>query len=247
MEIYYSILFFLFGVAFGSFYNVVGMRWPAGKSIVQPGSHCDACQKPLKALDLIPVLSYVLLRGKCRQCGEKFGAFHALIELFTGLLFVLAYVHFGFTAELIVALLFISLFAIITVSDICYMIIQDKVLLIFGSLIVIGRIISPLTPWWDTIAGAVFGFGLLLLVSMFSKNGMGGGDIKLYFVIGLVLGVKLTFISIFLSSVIGLIVAVFLKRGFGKTIPFGPSIAVGSLIAYFYGSELFDWYTSLFF
>lgn len=130
-------------------------------------------------------------------------------------------------------------------SDILYQIIQDKILLALGLPILIMRFFSPLDPWWDMFAGAFFGFGLFLLLAIFSKGGMGGGDIKLYFVIGLILGVKLTFISIFLSAVIGLVIALILKKGFGKTIPFGPSIAVGSLISYFYGNELFNWYLDL--
>ncbi|MBQ0140227.1 MAG: prepilin peptidase [Kurthia sp.] len=245
MVIYYSCVIFLFGAAFGSFYNVVGLRLPKGKSIVSPPSQCENCHYQLKPLDLIPILSFIFLKGKCRKCGVKIGAFHTLIELFTALLAVAAYLKFGFSVEVFVAWLMISLFAIITVSDLLYQIIQDKILLFFGIPILILRFFSPLDPWWDMFAGAFFGFGIFLLLSILSHGGMGGGDIKLYFVIGLVLGIKLTFVSIFLSAVIGLIAAIILKRGFGKTIPFGPSIAIGSLLAYFYGNNLVDWYMNL--
>lgn len=246
LEIYYAIVLFILGSAFGSFYNVVGVRLPENRSIVHPPSHCDACKTRLKPLDLLPILSFLLARGKCKYCGVKYGSFHFFIELFTGLLFAFAFIQLGWSTELIVSLLLISMLAIITVSDICYTIIQNKILLVFGTALFIGRLISPLDPWWDMFAGAIFGFGLFFLLAVFSKGGMGGGDIKLYFVIGLTLGFKLTFVSIFLSSVIGLFVAVILKRGFGKTIPFGPSIAVGTLIAYFYGHDLFNWYMNLF-
>lgn len=244
--LYYSCVIFLFGAAFGSFYNVVGLRLPQGKSIVSPPSQCENCHYQLKPLDLIPILSYIFLKGKCRKCGVKIGVFHTFIELLTALLAVAAYLILGFSLELIIAWLLISLFAIITVSDLLYHIIQDKILLAFGIPLLILRFFSPLDPWWDMFAGAFFGFGLFLLLAIFSRGGMGGGDIKLYFVIGLVLGLKLTFLSIFLSAVIGLIVAIVLKRGFGKAIPFGPSIAVGSLISYFYGNDLINWYLNLF-
>lgn len=222
------------------------MRWPKGESIIRPGSHCENCQTPLTVRDLVPVFSYLFLRGKCRTCGAKYGPFHVIIEALTGILFAYAYAQLGFSKELVVALSLISLLAIITVSDLLYTIIQDRVLLIFGALIAIMRIISPLQPWWDAILGAVFGFSLLLLLSILSKGGMGGGDIKLYFVLGLVLGLKLTFLSLFFAALIGLIVSIILRRGFGKTIPFGPSIAVATLIVYFHGDAIFNWYLHLF-
>lgn len=246
MELYYTIVFALIGLVCGSFFNVVGMRWPKGESIIRPGSHCENCQTPLTVRDLVPVFSYLFLRGKCRTCGAKYGPFHVIIEALTGILFAYAYAQLGFSKELVVALSLISLLAIITVSDLLYTIIQDRVLLIFGALIAIMRIISPLQPWWDAILGAVFGFSLLLLLSILSKGGMGGGDIKLYFVLGLVLGLKLTFLSLFFAALIGLIVSIILRRGFGKTIPFGPSIAVATLIVYFHGDAIFNWYLHLF-
>ncbi|MEN0587686.1 prepilin peptidase [Kurthia gibsonii] len=246
MELYYTIVFALIGLVCGSFFNVVGMRWPKGESIVRPGSHCESCQTPLTARDLVPVFSYLFLRGKCRTCGATYGPFHVIIEALTSILFAYAYAQLGFSKELVVALLLISLLAIITVSDLLYTIIQDRVLLIFGTLIAIMRIISPLQPWWDAILGAAFGFSLLLLLSILSKGGMGGGDIKLYFVLGLVLGLKLTFLSLFFAALIGLIVSIILRRGFGKTIPFGPSIAVATFIVYFHGEAIFNWYLHLF-
>lgn len=243
--IYYSCFIFLFGAALGSFYNVVGLRLPKGKSFVKPSSQCGNCHYELKFLDLIPIISFIFLKGKCRKCGVEIGMFHTFIELFTAILFVVAYVELDFSLELVIVWLYISLFAIITVSDLLYHIIPDKILLAIGIPILILRFFSPLDPWWDMFAGAFFGFGLFFILAIFSRGGMGGGDIKLYFVIGLVLGFKLTIVSIFLSAVIGLVVAIVLKRGFGKTIPFGPSIAIGSLLAYFYGAKLVDWYMNL--
>ncbi|AMW99498.1 prepilin peptidase [Rummeliibacillus stabekisii] len=251
MDIVYAIVCMVFGFAFGSFYNVVGLRVPRHESIVSPPSHCEGCGRRLSALDLVPVLSYLFLGGKCRTCDAKIGFFHPFMELLTGLFFGLAYLHFGPSRELIVALLFISLLVIITVSDIVYMLIPDKVLLPFALILIILRVVSPLEPWWDAFAGAVIGFSILFLIALVSKGGMGGGDIKLFFVIGLVLGIQHTMLALFLSALIGLVAGLigilWQKKGRKQPIPFGPWIALASLIVYFYGENLLEWYSNLFF
>ena len=132
MEIIYMTLFFIYGIVFGSFFNVVGLRVPKKESIVSPPSHCTACHRKLGILDLIPVFSYLFLHGKCRGCDAKISPIYPFMEFVTGVLFMLAYVMLGFSWELTVALIFISLLVIITVSDIAYMLIPDKVLLPFA-------------------------------------------------------------------------------------------------------------------
>lgn len=250
MEYVYTVFAFIFGLVFGSFFNVVGLRIPAKESIVNPPSHCTSCGNRLNALDLIPVFSYIFLRGKCRNCGEKISPIYMIMELLTGLLFVLAYWKIGFDVELFVALLFISLLVIISVSDIAYMLIPDKVLLFFLPFLIIGRVLSTLDPWWDSILGAVVGFGILYIIAIISKGGMGGGDIKLFFLIGLVLGTMNTLLTLFIASLIGMVVGILIiiKRGQGRKTPvkFGPFIAIGALSAYFYGDLIFDWYIGLF-
>ena len=250
MDIMYTIVFGIFGLVFGSFYNVVGLRVPQGESIVNPPSHCTRCGKQLTAFELIPIVSYLIQRGKCKGCGVKVSPIYCFTELVTALLFALCYVKFGFSAELAVALLFVSLLVIINVSDIAYMLIPNKILLFFLPLLVIGRIVSPLEPWWDGVLGAVVGFSILLLIAVVSKGGMGGGDIKLFFLLGLVLGTIQTLLTLFLASVVGMIVGIIVLkvRGQGRKtpVPFGPSIAVGALIAYFYGEQLIEWYWQLF-
>ncbi|KUP06971.1 prepilin peptidase [Bacillus coahuilensis m2-6] len=244
------ILFFLYGTIFGSFYNVVGLRIPVGQSIVRPRSSCPTCSHELTAKELIPVLSYVIQGGKCRQCQAGISLFYPIMELLTGLLFLVTYIHFGFSPNLIIGLTLCSLFIIITVSDLKYMIISDRVLLFFASVLFIERLIFPLTPWWSSFLGAVVGFLLLLIISVVSRGGMGGGDIKLYAVIGLALGVKLTLLSFFLATLVGTVVGVIgMIMGMvhkGKPMPFGPFIAIGSLLAFFYGNELILWYLDLF-
>ena len=249
MDMMYTIVFGIVGLVLGSFYNVVGLRVPKGESIVSPPSHCTSCKKQLTALELIPVFSYLMQAGKCKGCGVKVSPIYCFTEIVTALLFALCYVKFGFTAELAVALLFVSLLVIINVSDIAYMLIPNKILLLFFPLLIIARIISPLEPWWDSLLGAVIGFGLLLLIAVISKGGMGGGDIKLFFLLGLVLGTIHTLLTLFLASVVGMIVGIIMlkvrSQGRKTPIPFGPSIAVGALLAYFYGEQLIEWYWQL--
>lgn len=251
MALFYTCLFFIYGLIFGSFFNVVGLRVPKKESIIAPPSHCPICNHRLGVLDLIPVLSYVFLRGKCRKCKTKISAIYPFMELMTGLLFAFSYWMIGFQIELLVALLFVSLLIIITVSDIQYMLIPNKILLPFGIVLLILRFIFPLSPWWDSLAGAMIGFGLLLFIGIVSKGGMGGGDIKLFFVIGLVLGTLHTVLTLFLAALIGSVIGLIILRIKGKgrktPIPFGPSIAFAALIAYFFGTELVDLYGNLFF
>ncbi|MGN7478849.1 prepilin peptidase [Solibacillus silvestris] len=246
MAIMYTIFAGILGLVFGSFYNVVGLRVPKKESIVAPPSHCISCNRRLHALELVPVFSYLFLRGKCRTCGAKVSPIYAFTELVTGLLFAFATWQLGLTAELMVALLFVSLLVIINVSDIAYMLIPDKILLFFLPLLIIGRILSPLEPWWDSIIGAGLGFSLLLLIAIISKGGMGGGDIKLFLLIGLVLGTFNTLLTLFLASIIGMIAGLIMlkirRQGRKTPIPFGPSIAIASLIVYFYGEQIISIY-----
>ncbi|TWT26265.1 A24 family peptidase [Planomicrobium sp. CPCC 101110] len=246
MTITYAVFFFIFGLVFGSFFNVVGLRVPKKESVAYPPSHCTNCSRQLTALDLVPVLSFLFLRGKCRTCGSKIHWIYPLMEFITGALFTLSFLHFGFTPELAIALLFVSLLVIITVSDIAYMLIPDRVLLPFVAILLVLRFVIPLDSWWDSLLGAVVGFSLLLLIAVLSKGGMGGGDVKLFFAIGLVVGTMGTFMTLFFASLIGAVVGIIqlrvTKQGRKTPIPFGPSIAVGALIVYFYGFNILDWY-----
>ncbi|KEF39450.1 prepilin signal peptidase PulO-like peptidase [Schinkia azotoformans MEV2011] len=239
--------FFILGLIFGSFFNVVGLRIPNGQSIVFPGSHCPNCQKTLSSVELIPVFSYLLQKGKCRNCHTKISPIYPSFELLTGMLFAFSYFYFGFTFELLVGLTLISLLMIIVVSDFKHMIIPDKVLLFFVPLFIVERTFIPLGPWWNPLLGAIAGFGLLLLIAIISKGGMGGGDIKLFAVLGIVLGWKLVLFAFFMSTlfgtVFGLIGMLLKKVERGKPMPFGPYIALGTLVAYFYGENLIGWYS----
>lgn len=250
MNIVWIILFFIYGIIFGSFFNVVGLRLPKKESIVSPPSHCTSCNRRLRLLDLVPIFSYIALRGKCRGCGHKISPVYPLIEFATGALFAFSYIKLGFSLELIIALLFVSLLVIITVSDLSYMIIPDRVLLPFAIALLILRWIIPTSPWWDSLLGAAVGFCVLYVIAVVSKGGMGGGDIKLFFVIGLVLGTMNTLLTLFLASLIGSIVGIYVlkKTGKGRKTPvaFGPSIAAAAILSYFFGAHFVEWYQHLF-
>lgn len=244
----YTYLFTL-GLILGSFFNVVGIRIPKGQSIVKPPSHCPQCNERLRFLDLIPVLSYLSFRGKCRHCKGRISPVYPLMELATAVLFTISPLMVGWSKELMIALALISLLVIIFISDIHYMIIPDKVLLFFLVILVVLRFIQPIDPWWSPIAGALVGFFIMYAIAIVSKGGMGGGDIKLFFVLGIALGLQGTLITIFLSAFFGAIIGMVgmtigkVKRG--KPMPFGPFIALGALVAYFFGQELLQIYFQL--
>ena len=233
----------------GSFYNVVGLSVPINQSFTTRRSACPNCRKTLSALELIPVLSYVIQGGKCRGCKARISPLYPMIELLTGVLFVTAPLVLGWQIELVVAWTLISIFIIITVSDIKYMLIPDKILIVFAGIFLVERIFIPLTPWWDSLLGAVIGFTILLVIAIVSKGGMGGGDIKLFALIGFVVGTKVMLLSFMLSTfygaffgILGLIFKVF-KRG--EPIPFGPFIAAGTLTAYYFYDEIIRTYLQI--
>lgn len=241
---------FITSLMLGSFFNVVGLRVPLKQSIVKPRSHCPSCGHTLGPLELIPVLSYIIQGGKCRRCKASISPLYPIVELMTGVLFVFAPFVIGWVPELFIAWTLISLFIIVFVSDVKYMIIPDKVLLVFAVIFLLERIFLPLIPWWDSIAGAAAGFGLLLFIAVISNGGMGGGDIKLFAVIGFALGTKLVLLSFFFATlfgaVFGLVGRLIGKLEKGKPIPFGPFIGLGTLCAYFYGDTIVYWYLNSF-
>lgn len=237
MEIIVSIWMFMMGTIFGSFYNVVGLRLPKGESIVSPGSHCMTCNHKLTAIELIPIISYFLSKGKCKHCGAKISYIYPLFEAACGLLFALSYLSFGVTPDLIIALTFISMMVIIVVSDYSYLIIPDSILIIFGSLLafeitLISGFETLFTSLMNGLGAMIFMFALKKFGDfLFKKESMGGGDIKLMFIIGFVLSFPLSIVSVFLASLIGLPISlVYLNKSNDHVIPFGPFLALGSII-----------------
>lgn len=254
IDILYSTTAAIFGLILGSFYNVVGIRVVKKQSIAHPPSHCVHCNHELKALDLIPVLSYVWLRGACRYCRSRISPIYPIGELSTALVFALLTWQVGPSPELIIGLFFGSILMICSISDIRYMIIPDKIVLVglVGGFLL--RLwVHPL-PLWNYVLAFLIGGGLLYGIALASvlilkKEGMGGGDIKLFAVIGIVLGMKLTLFTLFMASLLGVLYGLIqmLTRSYRRDqpMPFGPFIAGGALIAYLWGDILVHSYLSL--
>lgn len=242
------IYLFVLGLILGSFFNVVGLSVPAGHSFANRRSACPSCGRTLTFFELIPVFSYMLQVGKCRGCKARVSPLYPAVEMLTGVLFASAPIFLGWSGELLVGWILISLFMIIFVTDVAYMLIPDKILLFFIVIFIVLRVSLPLTPWWDSIVGAAVGFSLLLSIAVVSKGGMGGGDIKLFAVIGFVLGMKMVLLSLLfaclygaLLGIIGLLTGILKKK---TLIPFGPYIVFGTLTAYFWGDSLLHWYVT---
>jgi len=240
---------FVVGAVLGSFFNVVGLRIPLKQSISVPRSACPKCGHTLKPWELIPIISFLIQKGKCGSCKARISPLYPIVEMITGLLFIMAPIKLGWTFELVIAWTLISLLMIIFVSDIAYMLIPDKVLLFFSAVFLAERLYLPLSSWWDSLVGASTAFLLLLLIAVISKGGMGGGDIKLFAVIGFVMGTKLVLLSFFISTlfgaIIGIIGIVFKVFKRGEPIPFGPFIVAGTLTVFFYGKDIIQLYLQL--
>lgn len=237
MVIYFAICFFIFGTIFGSFFQVVGERLPNEQSIVKPSSHCPKCMHKLGPLELIPIFSYLIQKGRCKHCHSKIPKLCPIFEAFSGLLFMLAYLSFDLSLELIISLLFISMLLIIYVSDCAYMIICDEVLIVFTILIGIAKLfINGYTDVFSSLLNGLIAFGFMYLLKllgnfMFKKESMGDGDIKLMFVFGFVLGWQMAIISIFIGSIVGLPISLYIAMSKKEhIIPFGPFLNTGALI-----------------
>lgn len=250
MTLFISFYLFILGLILGSFYNVVGLRVPVRESIVHPPSRCSSCETRLKFLDLIPVVSYFISRGKCRHCGTRVSPLYPLGELATGLLFVWMYLTFGISWETLIGLLLVSLSVIITVSDLKYMLIPNRILLFFAPLFLVVRFLYPLESVWLHLWGALVGGGVLLLVVILSRGGMGLGDVKLLLLLGWVLGlyhvIPAFILSCLIGSVVGGVLMLFKIVKPKQPIPFGPFLLIGALISFVYGSTIIEFYLSIF-
>lgn len=246
-----SIIALVLGMVVGSFLNVCICRMPKDESIVSPPSHCPQCSYQIKWYDNIPLLSYLLLRGKCRGCSAHISLQYPLVESLNGILTLFLFLRFGLTPVFAAFFLFCSALVVITFIDIEHQIIPDEISL---PGIVIGFLFSFFLKghsWVNSLVGILAGGGSLLLVAycyqlLTGKEGMGGGDIKLLAMMGAFLGWKAVPFIIFSSSLIGSIVGVSMmllqKKDSKLAIPFGPYLAIGALLYIFYGQPLISWY-----
>ena len=256
MDILLIFLFALLGLIVGSFLNVCIDRLPRNESIVYPPSHCAVCQHKLAVKDLIPLFSYLRLRGRCRYCQASIPRKLFWVELATGLIFAFLYWHYGLSTELGVMAFYACLFTIIFVIDLEHGLILNKA--VYPG-IVVALLLSLLPhPWltqWvvagiaNAALGGAVGFVILFLIAIVSRGGMGWGDVKLAALIGLATGFPLVFFSLIMGAILGGIVAVALmiakKKTRRETIPFGPFLAVAAMITLLWGSNILNWYLGL--
>jgi len=244
----------LFGAMVGSFLNVCISRLPKGESIVTPGSHCPDCGHPIKFYDNIPLISYLLLRGKCRSCKGAISAQYPLVEGVTALSSLLLFSKHGLSLSYLFYFSFIAALIVITVIDLYHQIIPD-VISIPGIVVgLLGALIIPYITFFNSLIGILLGGGSLFLVAtlyqwLFKREGMGGGDVKLLAMIGAFLGWEAVILTILLSSLVGSITGIVIMALKGKdfkyAIPFGPFLSLGAVIALFGQSEIVSWYLQL--
>ncbi len=249
-------LVFLFGLFIGSFLNVCIYRIPRNESIVYPGSHCPTCGAPLRFLDLIPVMSYLMLSGRCRYCKCPISPRYPIVELTTAILITLQawrqginlsfFLFAGLTAALVAA----------AMIDYDHQIIPDSLVLTI-TLLGLAHLFIVLLPQLgfsvllDRTAGFLLGGSLFLLIAVVSRGGMGGGDIKLTAALGLWFGWRELLLLVFVAFVSGALVSVLLlvthTKGRKEGIPFGPFLALAAYLVSLFGSELINWYLRTFF
>ena len=251
---YYDInvvLIFILGLIVGSFSNVCIYRIPRNESIIYPASHCPKCHTTIKPKDNIPLLSYILLKGKCRNCKTKISIQYPMVEFLSGLIYLIIYLIYGLSVQTLIYTILSSALIIIAFIDLNEQIIPDVISL---PGIVTGFIISFFVPYISFInsaLGVVVGGGIILVISLggsviYKKEAMGGGDVKLAAMIGAFLGWRYIIISLFLGFFLGalagiiLIIAKIKKRE--DVIPFGPFIVLGSLITLLWGEQIISWY-----
>jgi leader peptidase (prepilin peptidase) / N-methyltransferase len=246
----------LFGLAFGSFFNVLIYRLPNDMSLLKPPSHCPKCDNPIKFYDNIPILSFIILGGKCRRCGVKISWRYPAVEALTGILAVIAIYHFGFTIKGLEAAMLSLLFVPIFFIDLEHWIIPDSLDLPW---ILVGLALAFVSGgfvgWKGALIGAIVGGGLFFLIMQlgkvaFKKEAMGFGDVKFAAMLGAFLGGWKLLLIMILASFLGSVVGVTLiissnKKGKPTYVPFGPFLVIAALIAIYFGDSIIGAYLHL--
>jgi leader peptidase (prepilin peptidase)/N-methyltransferase len=249
-----NIILIIFGAVMGSFLNVCSIRLPKEESIVAPGSHCPQCKKPIKFYDNIPLVSYLLLKGRCRYCHSPISIQYPLVEGITALGSLILFMKFGPSLSYLIYFAFVAALIVITVIDLYHQIIPDVISLPGIGVGLLASLIIPQITFLNSLLGVLLGGGSLFLVAtlyqwLFKREGMGGGDVKLLAMIGAFLGWKAVILTILLGSLIGSITGIIIMVSKGKdfkyAIPFGPFLSLGAVIALFYGPSLINWYLYL--
>ncbi len=249
-NILFSLFNFILGAVVGSFLNVVIYRVPRNESIIKPPSHCPVCGHTLQWYDMIPIVSYILLKGKCRYCGAKVSIKYPLIEALTGFAFVGVGLRFGWSLQFFEYITFSALLIAIGFIDLFDGVVPD-VIVIPGA--IVGLVFSALqgkAALFSSIFGLLFLFGVFALIIVVTRGGMGQGDATFGAMIGSFVGFKFSVVVLVLSFILGAIIGVILmstSRKSGKdAIPFGPYLAIAAYIVALYGYKILLWYTRIF-
>jgi leader peptidase (prepilin peptidase)/N-methyltransferase len=261
MEVLLTVIFTLFGVAVGSFLNVCIDRLPAGRSLVYPPSQCDTCQHGLSPQDLIPVFSYLWLRGRCRYCQARIPQRMLLVEVLSGIYFFLAFWRFSLSAEFAITAFWGCVFLVIMFVDWEHKLILNKVTYPAAVVALIILAVNSFLPGRGLLANLVFlpepsilsgviggaiGFAFFLMVLFINPKGMGMGDVKLGGLMGLVVGFPLVIVALFIGIFIGGMVAVALlllgMKGRKDVIPYGAFLAIGPMVTLLWGNDIIIWY-----
>jgi leader peptidase (prepilin peptidase)/N-methyltransferase len=242
-----NIFAFIVGAAIGSFLNVCIFRIPAESSIIKPSSQCPSCHHPIRFYDNIPIISFILLRARCRDCGEKISWRYPLIELITALLTLLLFMKFGLTLNFLVFFIFTAVLIVISFIDLDHQIIPDILSLPGIPIFFLAAVFIVKVPWHEALIGLLVGGGVLFLIALIyefitKREGMGGGDIKLLAMIGGFLGWKsLIFVLLFSSlagAIVGITAMVIKKQDMKYAVPFGPFLSLAA-IAYIFWGDVF--------
>lgn len=244
---------FVFGVGccMGSFFNVVVHRLPAKESLVHPGSHCPKCNNAIAFYDNIPILSYLLLMGKCRHCRTHISLRYPLVEAITGVFALLLLGQHGLTLQFLIEFLFVSLLIVISFIDLDTFLIPD-VLSLSGLLAGIAcSFFTPRLSWTDSLLGVLLGGGFLYLIALGyqyfrHQEGLGGGDIKLLGMIGAYIGWPGVVFTVLVASIVGALVGLVVmqrtRKGMSTMVPFGPFLSLGAICYLFWGETFYQWY-----
>ena len=259
MDVVIGLVFVLFGLIAGSFLNVVIDRLPIGESLAFPPSNCSACKHRLAAKDLVPILSYLFLKGRCRYCGAHITLRIPIVEASTALAFGLLFLHFGFSPELAIALFYFSILLVIGLIDIETQIIYPAIIIPSLILAICFSILLPhssvIPPIKYALIGGAIGFGVMLLIYLFAYiryhgEGFGLGDVYLGALMGVMLGVPNVVVGILSAVYVGGIIAIFLvatkTKGLKQAIPFGEFLVIGIGVAFLWGTPIWNWYAHLF-
>ena len=246
---------FILGCCLGSFFNVVIHRLPRRQSIVQPGSHCPQCGQPIRFYHNIPLLSYLLLRGRSSCCGKPISLRYPLVEGLTGILGLLLFQRFGWHIQFAIESCFVSLLIVIAFIDLDTYLIPD-VLSLFGIVIGLGcSLVGPHLSWLESLLGIILGGGFFYLIAVGyqyfrHQEGLGGGDIKLLAMIGAFTGWMGALFAVLAASVVGTVIGLIVmyrsRKGLTTMLPFGPFLALGAVSYVFWGQAFYLWYLNRF-